>query len=131
MLRIALFTLLLGIGVIAATPAETKAQDFNDLSFKELERQLNFILKTRRSEEKAYVAALVKLSKDGKLPRKLIHTSFKYVKKKRPNSKYPFVYFARVISFVAARDKIDVPKFDFSVYSTRIRQANSNTELTK
>ncbi len=97
-------------------------QEFSDLSFVELEKQLNAILKTRRDEEKAYVARIVLLVKEEAIPRQLVNASFKYVINKRPGTKYPFVYFVRVLQFLGARDEIEIPAFDFRIYSTPVRQ---------
>lgn len=97
-------------------------QEFSDLSFVELEKQLNAILKTRRDEEKAYVAQIVLLVKEKAIPRQLVNASFKYVLNKRPGTKYPFVYFVRVLQFLGARDEIEIPLFDFRIYSTPIRK---------
>ena len=100
-------------------PGQSSGQDFDELNLIQLERQLNAILRTRLPEEKVYIAALLKLVNDNKLPRKLINTSFKYVRNKRLNSKYSFVYFVRVLQFQAKRDRISVPDFDFTIYSRR------------
>ena len=99
--------------------AQAVGQDFNELSLEQLEIQLNAILKTRLPEEKTFISETIKLVREEKLPRKLVNTSFKYVTKKRPLTKYPFVYFVRVLQFQARRDKVESPTFDFNVYSQR------------
>lgn len=116
--KFAVSILLLAV-VTCVMPASSQAQEFEDLNLTQLETQLNAILKTRLPEERLYIAAILKLVKDDKLPRKLINTSFKYVRKKRALSHYPFVYFARVLHFQAKRDRISIPKFDFTIYSER------------
>ena len=95
--------------------------NFNPAQFEEYERQLNAILKTRRDEEKAFVKAVVKNVRDGKLPAKLISTSFKWVRNRRPNTNYPFIYFERVLRLQAAKLKLSkfVPEFDYDIYSQR------------
>lgn len=113
------FLAVIVASIFIGNVANSSAQEFDELTLVQLERQLNSILKTRLNEEKLYIATIVKLVNDGKLPRKLINTSFKYVKNKRPYTKYPFVYFARVLHFQAKRERVEIPKFDFSVYSNR------------
>jgi len=112
-------SMLLMAFAICLMPTSSPAQEFEDLNLIQLEQQLNAILKTRLPEERLYIATVLKLVKDEKLPRKLINTSFKYVRNKRPFTKYPFVYFARVLHFQAKRDRISVPEFDFTIYSQR------------
>lgn len=116
--KFAISMLLMAI-VTCLIPTSSSAQDFRELNLVQLETQLNAILKTRLPEERLYIATVLKLVKDEKLPRKLINTSFKYVRKKRPYTKYPFVYFARVLHFQAKRDRIAIPEFDFTIYSER------------
>ena len=89
----------------------------------QLEKQLNAILKTRRDEEKAYIAGIVKMVGEKKIPKKLVLTSFKYVRNKRANSNAPFVYFVQVLRFLGVREKVAIPKFDFSIYNLNPRQA--------
>ena len=107
------------LAVVFALPVlgNAQSQDFNELPLEQLERQLNAILKTRLPEEKKYIAAVVKLVKDEKLPRRLVNSAFKYVLNKRPGTKYPFVYFVRVLQFQGQRESIAVPAFDFRIYS--------------
>ena len=102
---------------------EASAQDFSELSLVQLESQLNAILKTRRDEEKAYVASIIKLVRANKIPRRLVLTSFKYVRNKRSNTNYPFVYFVQVLRFQGIRERIAIPRFDFSIYSVTPRRA--------
>ncbi len=88
----------------------------------EYERQLNAILKTRRDEEKTFIAAVVKKVQEGKIPAKLVNTSFDWVRKKRPDTKYPFIYFERVLRLQADRLNLkdEIPAFDFSIYRTSV-----------
>ncbi|MEM9413735.1 MAG: hypothetical protein AAGA30_21685 [Planctomycetota bacterium] len=105
--------------LVSIFSCQVNAQEFNELSLDQLEIQLNAILKTRIPEEKTFISETIKLVRDEKLPRKLVNTSFKYVTKKRPLTKYPFVYFVRVLQFQATRDNVEAPKFDFKIYSQR------------
>lgn len=107
------------IFVVVAFQQTAAAQDFDELPLLQLERQLNAILRTRLDEEKLFVATVVKHVGDGKIPRSLVNASFKYVLKKRYASEYRFVYFVRVLQFLGNRERVAIPKFDFSIYSQR------------
>lgn len=87
--------------------------------FIEFERQLNAMLKTRRDEEKQFVGQVVNQIRLGLIPSKLVSTSFEWVRNKRPTTKYPFVYFERVLRLQAGRLGLasEIPPFDFSIYS--------------
>ena len=121
MFRTALFILFTAMIALPGI-SNGQSQNFEDLPLQLLERQLNALLKTRLPQEKEFIASVVKLVKDDKLPRKLVNTSFKYVRNRRPGTKYPFVYFVRVLDFQAKRARIAVPEFDFKIYSVRARQ---------
>ena len=111
-------------GSILSIASESQAAASEDATalraqFIEFERQLNAILKTRRSEEREFVALVVNQIRLGLLPSKLVTTSFEWVRNKRPSTKYPFVYFERVLRLQAGRLGLadQVPPFDFSIYS--------------
>lgn len=89
----------------------------------EYERQLNAMLKTRRDEEKEFVGLVVNQIRLGRIPSKLVSTSFEWVRNKRPTTKYPFVYFERVLRLQADRLGLasEIPPFDFSIYSEENR----------
>ena len=92
---------------------------FGDKEFILYERQLNALLKTRRDEEKAFVRGIVLSVRAGKLPAKLVQSTYGWVRNKRPDTKYPFVFFERVIRLLAAREKLApeiIPDFDYRVY---------------
>ena len=110
---------------------ELVAQDFNELTLKELEKQLNSVLKTRRDEEKSYISTIVKMVDTKKIPKKLVLTSFKYVRNKRPNSNHPFVYFVQVLRFQGVREKVAIPRFDFSIYKRTPRQSRARTSTNR
>ena len=99
--------------------------------FLEFERQLNAMLKTRRDEEKEFIGLVVNQIRLGKIPSKLVSTSFEWVRNKRPNTKYPFVYFERVLRLQAGRVELEaeIPPFDFSIYSqTNVPPSNASGE---
>lgn len=98
------------------TPATAWSQDFEKLSLEEYEKRLNAILRTRLDAEKEFVKKVVQLVREEKLPRKLVDTSFKWVRNRRPDTNYPFVYFERVLRLQAKRLKYDIPPFDYDVY---------------
>ena len=81
----------------------------------------------RDDEEKAFVKVVVTNIREGKLPAKLVNTSFQWVRNKRPNTPYPFVYFERVLRLQAAKVKVSeyVPPFDYGIYSGRAVRLSS------
>ncbi len=123
MVRVLLLSIVVTLLAGYWVEREASAQDFSELSLVQLESQLNAILKTRRDEEKAYVASIIKLVRANKIPRRLVLTSFKYVRNKRSNTNYPFVYFVQVLRFQGIRERIAIPRFDFSIYSVTPRRA--------
>lgn len=66
-----------------------------------LSDQLKSGLKARRDVEFQFIAHVVKLVQDGKLPVKLVVETMQYARKKP--TKYPFQYFQRALSLRAAR----------------------------
>lgn len=87
--------------------------------FAEYERQLNALLKTRYDEEKQFVSKIVTQVRLGNIPSQLVSTSYGWVRNKRPDTYYPFVYFERVIRIQANAINLgdEIPKFDYSIYS--------------
>ncbi len=120
--------LLMAIGCLFAfawVPNSVSAQDFLPESFSreqliEYERKLNAILRTRRDEEREFVARVVVQIREGNIPSKLVSTSFQWVRQKRPKTNYPFLYFERVLRLQANAINIGtaVPPFDFSIYGS-------------
>lgn len=102
---------------------------FSDQQLLEYERQLNALLKTTRKEERDFIAQVVFQIKEGKIPSKLVSTTYQWIRKKRPDTKYPFIYFEKVLRLQAEAIKVDdaVPPFDFSIYgSAGQRSAGQN-----
>ena len=93
-----------------------------DLRFEEYEELLNGLLRTRRDEEKAFVAVVLDRVQDGSIPERLVETSYKWVLNKRPNTNYPFVYFERVLRIQATQLELNqfIPEFDYEIYRTPI-----------
>lgn len=127
-------TVFLMLIVFIFVEVETQGQTlqperFNAAQFEDYEKKLNAILKTRRDEEKAFVKAVVEKVKTGKLPSKLIQTSFQWVRNKRPNTKYPFIYFERVLRIQATKVgfRAEVPAFDYGIYSQRLSSSRSRS----
>lgn len=107
------------MGSIAEVKAQTFApENFTDQRFQQYEQQLNAILKTRRTEERQFVTDLVANVRAGKLPSKLVQTSFRWVQKKRPQTNFPFIYFERVLRLQATKAGIPdtIPAYDFAIY---------------
>jgi hypothetical protein len=120
-------------GEVTQTPAPTfnaepnssveqtfSPEDFTDKRFEQYEQQLNAILKTRRDEERKFISDIVLNVREGKLPSKIIQTSFRWVQKKRPDTNFPFIYFERLLRLQVAKAGIEetVPPFDFNIYRT-------------
>lgn len=93
-------------------------ENFTDKRFQQYEQQLNAILKTRRDEERKFVSDIVLKVREGKLPSKMVQTSFKWVQQKRPETNFPFIYFERVLRLQVTKAGIadTVPAFDFGIY---------------
>jgi len=83
------------------------------------ETQLNAILKTRLDEEKAFVKGIVEQVQAENISTRLVNTSFKWVRNKRPNVKNSFIYFEKVLRILATSQGVGefVPPFDPNVYS--------------
>jgi hypothetical protein len=99
-----------------ATTAQSGDQ-FSPARLQEYERQLNAVLKTRRVEERQFIKSLVAEIGTGGVSTELVQTSFKWVRKKRPDTPVPFLYFERVLRIIATQqgqgDRI--PLFNASV----------------
>ena len=66
-----------------------------------LEDQLNTGLKTRRPEETAFIEGVARLVNEGKLPRKLVDSTFMWAVRRRQT--YPFPAFERALRLQADR----------------------------
>ena len=84
------------------------------------ETEINAILKTRLQEEKDYVSKIVELVKKGDIPRELVDKSVLWVRAKRPYTNRGFVYFEQVLFRLGEKVKIEIPRFDYSVYQMSI-----------
>lgn len=93
-----------------------------ELRFEDYEERLNAILKSRRDEERDFVKKVVDKIKAGAIPERLVETSYKWVLNERPDTKYPFVYFERVLRIQAKRLELEreVPPFDYDIYKRRV-----------
>lgn len=70
-----------------------------------LEDQLNTGLKTRRPEETEFVEEVARLVNEGKLPRKLVDSTFMWAVRRRQT--YPFPAFERALRLQADRLGVD------------------------
>jgi len=100
----------------AATIAQSGDQ-FSPARLQEYERQLNAVLKTRRNEERQFIKLLVAQIGTGGVSTELVQTSFKWVRKKRPDTTFPFLYFERVLRIIATQQGVgaSIPPYDTSV----------------
>jgi len=104
----------------APLPAdELSGTNFTAEQFTEYEQQLNSLLRTRRNEEQAFISAVVTQVRLGRIPSRLISTSYGWVRTKRPGTNYPFIYFERVLRLQAEAANLgaEIPRFDLSIYS--------------
>jgi hypothetical protein len=102
------------------------SDDDVELRFQDYEDKIQAILKTRLPEEKEFVTDVLQLVREGKLPERIVETSYKWALNKHPDSNYPFVYFERVLRIQANKLKIELPEFDYSVYRQRLDRRSSN-----
>lgn len=102
--------------------ASNSRQQFGESQFEEYERQLNALLLTRIDAEKAFVAGVVEKVRTGAIPSRLVQTSFQWVRVKRPQTRYPFVFFEKVIRLQAAQLGLqdEIPAFDYDSYLNEI-----------
>ena len=109
-----------------STPFEVQGNDaaivqssdqFSPARLQEYERQLNAVLKTRRVEERQFVKSLVTQIGAGGVSTELVQTSFKWVRKKRPDTTFPFLYFERVLRIIATQQGQgdQIPPFNLAV----------------
>jgi len=91
----------------------------DDAFFVQYETQLNAILKTRLDQEKEFVKGVVDQVRAENISTRLVNTSFKWVRNKRPNVKNSFIYFERVLRILARSQGVGefIPEFDPNVYS--------------
>lgn len=95
-----------------------------ELRWADYEAKLNAILKTRRVEEQAFVNLVLEYVRAGKIPVPMLESSFLWVLSKRPGTKYPFIYFERVLRQQGALAGIDIPPFDYAIYSDSRYRSN-------
>ncbi len=101
---------------------------FGEDQFEEYERQLNAILLTRIDAESEFVGEIVDRVRTGALPPRLVQTTFQWIRIRRPDTRYPFVYFEKVLRLQATRLALgeEIPAFDYTVYLREISNG-SNT----
>lgn len=133
----ALFVLLVGATLLTAqsgnlqaqelgaTSAEATSEDEVELRFRDYEAKIQAILKTRLTEEKAFVTLVMEKVRAGEIPEKMVETSYKWVLNKHPDTNYPFVYFERVLRIQGDKAGIEIPPFDYEVYRQRLGRRSS------
>ena len=117
-----LMTLLFSVGSFfpAAAADDYMPETFTEAQFAEYERQLNALLKTRADEEKQFISKVVTQVRLGRIPSRLVSTSYQWGRKNRPASNYPFIYFEKVLRIQAKALKLEdeIPAFDYSIYKS-------------
>ena len=115
-------SILLGLMVTpkSISADELSGTNFTAEQFAEFEQQLNSLLRTRRQEERAFIAGVVQQVRLGRIPSRLISTSFGWVRTKRPGTKYPFIYFEKVLRLQAQAANLgdEIPAFDLAIYES-------------
>jgi hypothetical protein len=71
----------------------------------DLKEQLESGLRPRSPAEFAYVQRVVELTRENKLPLKLVKVTFNWARRKRP---YPFPYFQRALTIELAKRGIRI-----------------------
>lgn len=99
--------------------SDKRTRDF----FEIYSQRLHSVLKTRLRQEQAFVDQVVELVEEGKIPKSVVDQAWLWVRSNRSASRYPFVYFERVLRLQCQQLKIELPAFDRSIYS----QARRNT----
>ena len=111
---------------------DQSGDQFSSARLQEYERQLNAVLKTRRTEERQFIKALVGKIGTGEVSTEVVQTSFKWVRKKRPETPFPFLYFERVLRIIATQQGTGeaIPPFNTSVIGqpNPPNQDTSNTD---
>ncbi len=117
---------MIGLSTSAASADDYLPEKFTEAQFVEYERQLNVILKTRRDEEKQFVSKVVFLVRAGRIPSRLVSTSFQWSLKNRPDTSYPFIYFEKVlrIQSKALNLEKEIPVFDYKIYKSAGQQSD-------
>ena len=116
------FSILIGTSVASQSTIadELSGTNFTPGQFVEYEQQLNALLKTRRQEEQDFISQVVRQVQRGRIPSRLISTSYGWVRNKRPGTKYPFIYFEKVLRLQANAANLgdEIPNFDLSIYGS-------------
>ncbi len=110
---------------------EQSSDQFSSARLQEYERQLNAVLKTRRTEERQFIKSLVGKIGTGEVSTEVVQTSFKWVRKKRPETTFPFLYFERVLRIIATQqgNGAAIPPYSASIIG-QPNQPNQDTSNT-
>lgn len=113
------FATLAGSSLESGSVNTGTSELLDDAFFVQYETQLNAILRTRLDEEKEFVKGIVEQVRAENISTRLVNTSFKWVRNKRPNVKNSFIYFERVLRILATSQGVGefIPEFDPNVYS--------------
>ena len=99
--------LLLSLGLSALpSPGAFADEPVGGAQVISLEDQLNTGLKTRRPEETEFIEQVARLVNEGKLPRKLVDSTFMWAVRRRQT--YPFPAFERALRLQADRLGVDL-----------------------
>jgi len=90
-----------------------------DENWQQYAQQLQAVLKTRTMEEREFLARVIVLVQQERVPKKLVDSAWLWVRNKRAGSKYPFIYFERVLRLEAEKGNFLLPDFDRDSYNNR------------
>ncbi len=85
--------------------------------FLQYEQLLQAVNKTRFPEEKNFVLEVAVDVQEKRIPKTAVDAAWLWVRKKRPTTNYPFVYFERILRLEGERVGFEVPPFDQNIYS--------------
>lgn len=87
--------------------ANAESIDTNNLD--KFERLLKAGLRARRPVEFAFIALVVDMVRNGKLPKELVQKAFVWVRNNKKKERYPAVWFEFALRALAAREGITIP----------------------
>ena len=101
------------IGMVVANnfmPTDSSAAVESGRGVATLEERLLNGLRARTDQEKEYVKQVVTYVQQGKLPEKLVDSTFLWVRKNKPKHNYPIFYFKRILELRAKALNLEVPQ---------------------
>lgn len=104
--------LFMFIGMIVANKlmsADSSVDVESERGVATLKERLMNGLRARTDTERYYVEEVVRFVHEGKLPVKLVDSTFLWVRKNKANNNYPIFYFKRILEYRAKTLNLEVP----------------------